>query len=185
MNTTHSPNIKWAERKDKLYVTIELNDVKNPTINLTEDNRIVFSGSSQDKEYALDLELFGEINRADSKWTLDTRNIFLNIKKAKKGTYWNYINKDKKKYNYIHVDWNLYIEEDDEDVAPEQGGFPGMGGMGNNFMDMQNMGGMGDMMGGEDMMDEDDVKEDGLGDLDKEEGHGHSHDGSEGQDHHH
>jgi len=169
MNTTHQPNIKWAQRKDKLFVTIELNDVKNPKIDLTDDHRIIFSGSADNKEYSLDLALFGEINKAESKWTLDTRNIFLNIKKAKKGPYWSFINKDQKKHNNIHVDWNLYIDEDDEDTAPDHGGFPGMGGMGNNFMDM---GGMGDMgMDGGEMMDEDDVPKqegDGLGDLDKE-----------------
>lgn len=63
----------------------------------------------------MDLELFGECNKEDSKWTLDTRNIFLNIKKKTKGPYWNFLNKDKKKYNHIKVDWNLYIDEDDEE----------------------------------------------------------------------
>ena len=42
MSTTLTPNIKWAERKDKLFVTIELSDVKDPVINLTDDNRLTF-----------------------------------------------------------------------------------------------------------------------------------------------
>ena len=60
----------------------------------------------------------------------------MNIKKKTKGPYWNYLNKDKKKHHYIHVDWNLYIDEDEEDQKPNDMGFPGMGGMGGNFMDM-------------------------------------------------
>ena len=37
------------------------------------------------------------------------------IKKKTKGQYWNFINKDKKKQNHIHIDWNMYVEEDEED----------------------------------------------------------------------
>ena len=170
MNSTNNPNIKWAERKDKLFVTIELNEVKDPKIDLTDDNRLTFSGETGGKVYALDIPLFGEVNKAESKWTLDTRNIFINIKKKTKGAYWNYINKDKKKYNYIHVDWNMYVEEDEEDGQKDS--FPGFGG-GNNFMEqMGGMGGMGDFGGmnmGADDMDEDDVPkgDKDLDDLDK------------------
>ena len=49
MNTSDHPNLKWAERKDKVFVTIELNDVKDPKIELTDDNRLKFSGSSNGK----------------------------------------------------------------------------------------------------------------------------------------
>jgi len=183
-----TPIIKWAQRKDRLYVTIELIEVKDPIIELTDDNKLKFTGSSDGKDYKLDLELFGEVNKEESKWTLDTRNIFLNIKKKEKGPHWTFINKDKVKHNYIKFDWNNYVEEDEEDVEENQGGmggmggFPGMGGMGgNNFMDMANMGGLGGMpdmgdMGGLDNgdgLDEDDVnpeehkKEGDLDDLDK------------------
>ena len=154
-----NPNIKWAERKDKLFVTIDLDEVKNPFIDITEDNHLIFKGSSNGKEYSLDLELMGEVNKEESKWTVDTRNIFLKIQKKTKGSYWNYINKDKKKYNFIHVDWYLYVDEDEEDEKPEFN-FPGMDG-GNNFMDM-----------GGDVPDEDDIenpKDDGLDDLNKTE----------------
>ena len=76
------------------------------------------------------------------------------IKKKSKGAYWNFLTKDKKKHNFIHIDWNMYVDEDEEDEGNKGGdfgGFPGMGG-GNNFMDMmgqQGMGGMdfGNMMG--------------------------------------
>ena len=152
--TSQTPNIKWAERKDKLFVTLELNEVSNPRIDIVDSKVLSFSGVSGGKQYELQLELFGEVVKEDSKWTLDTRNIFLNIKKKEAGPYWGYINKDKKKYPFIHIDWNRYIDEDEEDEKPNNdmmGGFPGMG---NNFMDM---GGMN--MGG--MQHEDDVRDEG------------------------
>ena len=170
------PNLKWAERKDKLFVTIELIEVKDAKIDLVNESRLTFSGTSEGKLYSLDIELFGEVNKEESKWTLDARNIFLSIKKKTKGPHWNFINKDKKKYNNIKVDWALYVDEDEEEEkmmgGGDFGGFPGMGGFGgNNFMDMGGMGGMG----GADDLDEDDVKpedeknqgEEGLDDLDK------------------
>ena len=130
------PNIKWAERKDRLFVTIELNEVKEPKINLTDDNRLTFTGKVENTSYNLDIELFGEVNKAESKWTLDTRNILINIKKKNKGPYWNYINKDKKKYNFIHVDWQMFLDEDEEEGMKS---FPGFGG-GNSFQgDLDNI----------------------------------------------
>ena len=156
--TTQTPNIKWAERKDKIFLTIELNDVKDAKIDIVDERVLTFSGKVQDKTYELNIELFEEVVKADSKWTLDTRNIFLSIKKKTKGPYWSYLTKDKKKHNFIHIDWNLYIDEDEEDTQNQSDfGFPGMGGMGG----MEGMGGMGgnfmDMgMGGDEMPDEDD-----------------------------
>lgn len=166
MNSTNNPNFKWAERKDKLYITIQLNDVKDTKIDITEDSRLLFSGVSDGKQYSLDLELFGEVDKAASKWTLDTRNIFLSIKKKVRGPYWNYVNKDKKKYHHIHVDWNLYVEEDEEEEKgqPNFGGFPGMGG--DNFMDM-GMGGDEDDVG--DIDNQPQGNEENLDDLDQAE----------------
>ena len=42
-------------------------------------------------------------------------NVFLNIKKSEKGTYWPRLTKETGKLNYVGVDWGHYIEEDDED----------------------------------------------------------------------
>ena len=139
MNSTSNPTIKWAERKDRLFVTIILNDVKSPKIEITSENHLTFSGESNNKQYSLDIELFGEVDRENSKWVTATRNIFLNIKKKTSGPYWNYLNKDKKKYNFITVDWNYYIDEDEEDEKNS--------GMGGGFPGMEGMGGMEGMMG--------------------------------------
>lgn len=47
--------VKWAQRKDSLYVTITLPDVKDHKVDLT-DNKLVFEGVSGDKKYSLNLE---------------------------------------------------------------------------------------------------------------------------------
>lgn len=47
--------VKWAQRKDSLYLTIALPDVKDHQVELT-DRKLVFQGTSGDKLYKLDLE---------------------------------------------------------------------------------------------------------------------------------
>ena len=48
--------VKWAQRKDSLYVTIGLADVSDADVKLTQ-NKLVFTGKSGGKNYTLDLEL--------------------------------------------------------------------------------------------------------------------------------
>ena len=56
MSASNIAPVKWAQRKDSLYVTISLADVKDHSINLTE-RKITFSGVSGGQSYHLDLEL--------------------------------------------------------------------------------------------------------------------------------
>lgn len=52
--------VKWAQRKDSLYVTITLNDVKDHKVDLTNE-KLVFQGSSNGKEYSLNLEFVSDL----------------------------------------------------------------------------------------------------------------------------
>ena len=53
MSSNTAP-VKWAQRKDSLYVTIALSDVTNEKIDLT-DKTLTFTGTSGGKEYSLNL----------------------------------------------------------------------------------------------------------------------------------
>jgi hypothetical protein len=61
------------------------------------------------------MNLYGEINKEDSKFSMETRNVFLNVLKKVKGPYWPRLTKETGKLNYLAVDWAFYIDEDDED----------------------------------------------------------------------
>ena len=56
---TNTAPVKWAQRKDSLYVTIALADVKDHVVNLTKE-KLTFSGNSSGKSYELDLEFVSE-----------------------------------------------------------------------------------------------------------------------------
>ena len=47
--------VKWAQRKDSLYLTISLSDVSNHSIDVTSKT-LSFKGTSNGKEYILNLE---------------------------------------------------------------------------------------------------------------------------------
>ncbi len=47
--------VKWAQRKDSLYVTISLADVKDQKIDVTS-KKLTFTGTSGGKSYSLNLE---------------------------------------------------------------------------------------------------------------------------------
>ena len=139
---TQFPILKWAQRKDKLFITISVVHSKKPIVDLTDGKRIKYQGTDGNINYEFDIELYDEINKEESKYTLESRNIFLNLKKKTSGPYWPRLIKDEKKYHWIEVDWMYYAEEDEEDEATNPNK-PGQG-----FDDMPDM--------GDDEMDEDD-----------------------------
>ena len=133
---TQFPMIKWAQRKDRLFITINVVHSKKPIVDLTDGKRIKYQGTDGTVNYAFDMELYDENSKEESKYTLESRNIFLNLKKKTSGPYWPRLLKDEKKYHWIEVDWMYFTEEDEEDEATNPNK-PGQG-----FDDMPDMGEM-------------------------------------------
>ncbi|OQR98989.1 hypothetical protein ACHHYP_07458 [Achlya hypogyna] len=151
--------VKWAQRADSLYVTIDLPDVKSEKVTLT-NSALTFAGSSNGQQYAVTLEFLHEVDTAatESKWATTARNVhFYILKKDKEAPFWPHLLKDKalEKTN-VKVDWNKYVDEDDDD---EQGfdmsALSGGGGFDINQMMAQQGAGMPDGMDDEDSDDED------------------------------
>ncbi len=135
---TKIPTIKWAQRKDRLFIKIDVVEVQNPKIEIVNGTTLTFQGSDKTIKYALDLELYGEVevDPEEFKYASKARNIFLNIKKKESGPYWPRLTKENRKFNYIQIDWTYYIDEDEEDendnkmpsFGGNEQGFPGFGG---------------------------------------------------------
>ena len=115
---TQFPILKWAQRKDKLFITINVVHSKKPTIEI-EGKKMKYQGTDGNINYAFDIELYDEIDKDNSKYTLDARNIFLKLKKKKEGPYWPRLTTDKVKYHWIEIDWAYFTEEDEEEEAKE------------------------------------------------------------------
>ena len=76
MSSTQYPVIKWAQRKDRLFITINVVHSKKPIIEI-KGKKMKYEGTDGTKNYSFEIELYGEIDVDNSKYTLDTRNIFL------------------------------------------------------------------------------------------------------------
>ena len=93
-----------------------------------------YSGKSNGKEYTVDLALFGEVDPDDeaSKWSVGKRScMFYVIKKEKEGDSWPRLLEDKKlEKTNITVDWDKFVDSDEEAEAFDTGGMDTMGGGG-------------------------------------------------------
>ena len=61
------------------------------------------------------MNLYAEVNKEESKFSLETRNVFLSIVKKEAGAHWPRLTKESGKLNYVMIDWAHYVDEDEED----------------------------------------------------------------------
>jgi len=158
-------NVKWAEREDKVWVTVQHPSPEDVQTDISENN-LKCTFKVKDQEYHFSLDFFKEIKKEDTKMSDLSSSRLLEFCFAKKEEgEWGKLSA--KKQSWITVDWDKWQDSDDEgdgagdfDMSGMQG-MPGMGGMGGGMPGMGGMGGM-DMeammkgmggMGGEGMPD--------------------------------
>jgi cytosolic prostaglandin-E synthase len=162
MTAALQPQLKWAQRKDKLYLTVDLQDCASPEVSVKNEDgggKFEFRGAAQGAQYELTVPLMHEIDPENTQIAKTPRNIFLIVPKKEIGDHWPRLTKEKGKQNHIQVDWGKYIDQDEEESGGDSyrpdtdalSGLEGMGGMGG----MPGMGGMGGMpgMGGDGNLD--------------------------------
>ncbi|CAK9227974.1 unnamed protein product, partial [Sphagnum troendelagicum] len=172
------PEILWAQRSDKVFITVSLPDAKNPQVKLEPDGRFTFSATegSGNQEYIADLELFGKLNVDASKIATGLRHTVCELEKAEKGWWKRLLKAEGKAPPYVKADWDKWVDEDEEEDAAAaaaaarpmsdfdmggMGGMGSMGGLGGDMAGLDSMSGMGGMdfsgfnAGGEDESDDD------------------------------
>mmetsp|Transcript_15201 Transcript_15201/g.25379 ORF Transcript_15201/g.25379 Transcript_15201/m.25379 type:complete len:200 (-) Transcript_15201:549-1148(-) len=110
------PGIKvsWSERQERLNVMIELSEPEDPHVSLGDDGQLtvqVCGGNDRDN-FAIQLQLFGKIDSAKTRWSLSGRGITFDIKKLRVGR-WGQLVCGTAPSN-VKVDWSQYIDEDEE-----------------------------------------------------------------------
>ncbi len=108
---------------------------------------MMFRAKANNENYAVDMELFGPIVKAESKWNTKGRNVIMSISKKDKEQeeWWPRLTKEKGKNPLITIDWAKWVDPDEDEPADDP-----MAGMDMNAMG--GMGGMGGMPGMEGMM---------------------------------
>jgi len=160
------PPFKWAQDKEKVYVTVEVPSAKDVKCDFATDS-IKFSATSGLDSYSFEAPLADSTDPVGCTYGVTARAVEVVIKKEKKGTWWQQLLKDKNAFKTkCSIDWSRWKDEDDEEEEGFRnfgmpGGFGGMpggfGGMPGGF-DMSSLGGdAGDMdMGDDDVKDSDD-----------------------------
>jgi len=133
-------------------------DVTDETITLS-DSSLVFKGKSSGQDYTCDLSFFKDLDSSASTYKVGPRSIQMYlVKKEKEEEFWPRLLEDKvKEKGQVKIDWDKYVDEDEEDEAEAfdtdgmDGSMMGGGGGMPPGMDMEalmkQMGGMGGMGG--------------------------------------
>ena len=110
------PNIKWAEDESNIYLTIEVSDPTNTEI-IINKNSISYSSNQNEKNYAIDLELFKQIDPSESSYSIKTRETEIILKKEEEKSlgWWRQLLLDRNRYKHrIEINWNLWKSADEE-----------------------------------------------------------------------
>ncbi|KAI1471317.1 HSP20-like chaperone [Daldinia caldariorum] len=170
-----TPEVLWAQRssntepeKNFVYLTISVPDVPKENLKLDlQPTGLTFTGYSETlkRTYHLELTFYAEIDPAESKVHHTARNVELKLRKKElNDEYWPRLLKESKKVQFVKTDFDKWVDEDEQNEAPEDdfsqfGGMGGMpGGAGADFggIDFSKLGGAGGLPGGEDEEDESD-----------------------------
>ncbi|BAE63136.1 HSP20-like chaperone [Aspergillus flavus] len=138
------PEVTWAQRssadeaeRNYLYVNIKAPDVdrKEATLKITPTN-VTFAGDSKKGvRYEVSLDLYAEIDPENSKVNHSDREVELVLRKKElKQEYWPRLLKDSQKVHFLKTDFDKWVDEDEQDEAPEDdyannfGGLDALGG---------------------------------------------------------
>jgi prostaglandin-E synthase len=82
------PTVRWAQRKQKVFITLGLRDIINERVNL-KDNTLDFQCESHGKKYEFCVEFYEEIEQEKSQWNkTGFEMVIVLAKKDTKKAYW-------------------------------------------------------------------------------------------------
>jgi len=134
--------IRWAQRKDLVYICVDVADIKNEKVEFNE-KKLNFTGRGGDnKEYIVDIVFFDDIVVEGSKWAVHGKHTQFVLKK-KESKFWTRLTQSSTKHPWLSIDWSKWVDEDD---TASKGGFD-LGSM--NMSNLEDFGGGGlDGLGG-------------------------------------
>jgi len=91
-----------------------------------------FSALANGAKYSFDMTFFEPVIKSESKWNTKGRNVLLNISKKDKEQeeWWPRLTKEKVKNQQITIDWNKWIDPDEEEEVESNAPKNPMGGGG-------------------------------------------------------
>ncbi|KAK3710041.1 hypothetical protein QZH41_012425 [Actinostola sp. cb2023] len=114
-----TPIVRWAQTKERLFLTVELSDVRYPSIDLTED-RLIFKayghGARGEDQYQLQVNFLEPIDPQASTHSLLERYVDFSIAKCKgREFFWQRLVEQDKKPHWLKINFDKWKNEDDTD----------------------------------------------------------------------
>ena len=108
------PQVKWAQRRDLIFLTICLEDCKCPKIDLLP-RYLKFQGFSgpENKQYKLNIEFLKEIIPEKCRFAIGDREIDFVLEKLESGPYWDRLIKSKTKTHWLKVNFDKWVDEEE------------------------------------------------------------------------
>lgn len=122
--------VLWAQRSNKteaaknfIYLTISVPDVQPSNLKLDlKPQSLSFAGHSDSlkRDYQVSLEFYDEIDVAETKINHTAKNVEVVLRKKElKEEFWPRLLKDAKKVHFLKTDFDKWVDEDEQDEAPE------------------------------------------------------------------
>jgi len=155
--TALHPSVKWCEREDKVYLTIEVQDAQKVDVKIEETRFDFACETPEGRKYAETLDLFDKVKMDACTYATTGRQVFAVLVKETPKWWGKLLPSGTKKPANLKVDFDKWADEDDDDVgdvdtsgfdmqsmmAAMGGGAGGMPGMMPGMMGGDMGGGMG------------------------------------------
>lgn len=82
--------MKWAQRQDKVYLTIDMQDLANAQVTF-DKQKVSFKADSKATKIEAEVELFEAIKPEESKWVTRGRGVEILMMKEKEEDSWWYV----------------------------------------------------------------------------------------------
>ncbi|CAA7410925.1 unnamed protein product [Spirodela intermedia] len=125
LDSVPPPVLLWAQRSDRVYLTIGLPDAKDVAVKCEPEGVFTFTAiGAQMVSFQVHLKLYGTINpekktKGGSRTKIGLRNIVCSIQKENKSWWKRLLRSEEKPPPYIKVDWNKWCDEDEEEPASD------------------------------------------------------------------
>ena len=121
MATLH-PRMKWCEREDKVYLTIELPDAKDAEVTI-EAREFTFRATAAGATYEERIALFADVSKEKSTYAVTERQVFCVLIKEEAKWWERLLREGEKKPANLHVDFDRWADEDDDAGDIDTSGF--------------------------------------------------------------
>ena len=110
--TTHVPDIKWAQRKNRVFITVPYRDVSEHKINVDGEGNLHLEFKAKNPagrltHYKVNTQLFATVDPARTKTTVTANSVVVDLFKEKR-LWWDRLLLAPGKRPWVKTDWDLY-----------------------------------------------------------------------------